>query len=165
MINGTVSLLASEKENTKDYTKITDRGYANVVTSTHEEDVAYGLIYNLTPSDERSLDINEGVPQAYTKEVLEVDFWASKDGRTPVEMKRAAEKRNMLIYIDRKRTVDDEPRAEYIVRMNWGIADAMEAGIPSDYVTEVVRKFIPEGASQEVKELALKQASCFEDEA
>ena len=39
----------------------------------------YGLVYSLTASDEAQLDINEGVPIAYTKEYLTCDFWVDRE--------------------------------------------------------------------------------------
>lgn len=143
---------------------INDRGYANVVSSANTEDAVYGLIYDLTSSDERSLDANEGVPYAYSKEMLLVDFWASKDGDSPVDVTKDGEKRDLLVYIDRNRTTDHKPKAEYIYRMNQGIEDGLKAGIPEDYVEQALRQFIPEKVSEEVKALAIKQASGFEDE-
>lgn len=142
----------------------TGRGYANIVPSESAKDVVYGLIYDLTPSDEGALDVNEGVPFAYIKETLAVDFWASLDGRCPVDVTREGSKRDMLVYIDRERTEDDKPREEYIFRMNMGIKDGIEAGLPKDYVDRVLRLFIPEAGRKEVEEMARKQALSFQDE-
>lgn len=49
----------------------------------------------------------------------------------------------MLIYIDRLRVVPAKPRLEYIQRMNRGIEDALEKGVPGWWVEKVVRGFIP----------------------
>ena len=142
---------------------INGRGYANVVPSQDNHDVVYGLIYNLTAVDETDLDINEGVPYAYTKETMAVEFWASKD-RAKVDVTQQGEIRNMLVYIDRKRTKDAKPKEEYVHRMNRGIADAVAMGVPSNYVEDVMRPFIPVQASKEAEEIAKKQAIRFEDE-
>jgi len=32
----------------------------------------YGLVHEISPGDEVSLDLSEGVPQAYIKEMMEV---------------------------------------------------------------------------------------------
>lgn len=96
--------------------------------------------------------------------MLLVDFWASKDGDSPVDVTKDGEKRDLLVYIDRNRTTDHKPKAEYIYRMNQGIEDGLKAGIPEDYVEQALRQFIPEKVSEEVKALAIKQASGFEDE-
>ena len=93
-----------------------------------------------------------------------VDFWASKDGNSPIDVTKEGEQCTMLVYIDRNRTTDHKPKDEYVYRMNRGIEDGLKAGIPKDYVDQVMRQFIPEKVSEEVKELAIKQASGFDDE-
>lgn len=122
----------------------------------------YGLVYELTLSDEDRLDLNEGVPFAYTKEMIAIDLWESKDGKK-VDVSFPAMKKDVLVYIDRKRVVDDDPMEEYIYRMNRGIEDAVDAGIPLAYVQKVIRSFIPERAKEEVEGLAMKQAVSFEE--
>jgi len=143
---------------------INDRGYANVVLSSRPGAEVYGLIYSLTHDDERGLDRNEGVPFAYTKEVLPVDFWPSKDDSRPLDVMEEAEQREMLVYIDHKRTEDDRPKEEYIHRINMGIKDGVLEGIPQDYMDRQLRQFIPAEGREEVKELAKRQALRFEDE-
>ena len=108
----------------------------------------YGLVYELTSSDEDGLDRNEGYPFAYTKEIFSIDFWESKD-RKAVDVSFPGTKKDVLVYIDRKRVVDDLPRREYIYRMNMGIKDAVdEAGVPFAYVHKIIRPFIPEQAKK-----------------
>jgi gamma-glutamylcyclotransferase len=154
--------------------QINERGYANVVeikgseTSEDYSHEVYGMIYSLTPTDERNLDVNEDVPHAYTKEILSIDFWAAGSSDTPVDVKTKPEKRDMLVYINRKQTKDSDPMAEYIVRMNHGIDDALACGVPKKYVEEVMRKSIPEMdesmVPQSVKDKARKQAMDFNDD-
>lgn len=81
-------------------------------------DEVYGLTYSLLPTDEARLDRNEGVPEAYTKEVLECEFWASnsKERDGWVDVTKAYENKTMLVYIDRKRVEADNPKEEYIHR-------------------------------------------------
>ena len=159
---------------------INERGYANVVStsetpthpslSTNYSDVVYGLVYSLLPSDESGLDKNEGVPIAYTKELLPCAFWPSATQEKANTSEPPFETRNMLVYIDRNRTSPDDPRDEYIYRMNQGIRDAMERGVPEEYVKDVMRKFIPEevdegdGKKEEISEFAMTQAARFKDE-
>lgn len=172
---------------------INDRGYANVVqvhsTGTNSQgtqdkvieqtniigsDHVWGLVYRLQAADEHRLDRNEGVPHAYTKEMLPTQFWASRfqcDAPFPgwdkdkVDTSKPCELVSMLVYIDRKRTIPDKPKCEYIYRMNQGIKDALKAGVPQGYVEDVMRKYIPAPHSEEeVPQLALKQAGNFEDE-
>lgn len=161
---------------------INDRGYANVVQVSKREanhnqiDAVWGLVYRLTQDDEERLDVNEGVPVAYTKEMIPVHFWPSKGcSKAPfkgadehkVDTSISYEKLTMLVYIDRQRTTDDKPKKEYIYRMNMGIQDALKVGVPDSYVQRVMRKFIPEdekGEDETLKGFALKQALDFEDE-
>ncbi|KAF1960592.1 hypothetical protein CC80DRAFT_488891 [Byssothecium circinans] len=159
---------------------INDRGYANVVqvpsspptstTSPHHSypNVVYGLVYSLQNTDEERLDRNEGVPVAYTKEYLSCDFWAAAHGAgSKIDTSDPPTKtREMLVYIDRKRVEEDEPKEEYVYRMNRGIEDAIKVGVPVKYVDEVMRKFIPkeEGKSKGIEEKALRQAGEFVDE-
>jgi gamma-glutamylcyclotransferase len=131
---------------------INERGSANPVpldASADFEDErthVWGMVYTLTESDEARLDRNEGVPLNHTKEVHDIEFWPTDTENVDkkVDISVAPEKKQILLYIDRKRTKDDKPREEYIYRMNMGIVDALKAGIPSSYVEKVMRKFIPE---------------------
>lgn len=142
---------------------INDRGYANIFQTNQSSDVVYGLVYTLTPDDEQRLDVNEGVPVAYTKEMLSIEFWALAPGAT-ADFGQASEEKRLLLYIDRERVKDDEPKKEYVHRINMGVRDAVAIGMPRSYVDEVIRKFIPAEGDQEAKILAEKQATRFEDE-
>lgn len=142
---------------------INDRGYANVVevssaSSSNYKNVVFGLVYSLEAEDEKRLDRNEGVPIAYTKEDLECDFWEAKDGAKVDVSKSPTESKKMLVYIDRKRTTDDKPKEEYIYRMNKGIDDAIRKGVPTKYVDDVMRKFIPADDDSEGSEITATKA-------
>ncbi|KAL8669766.1 MAG: hypothetical protein Q9168_005660 [Polycauliona sp. 1 TL-2023] len=121
---------------------INQRGYANIVQTEDPSDSVYGLVYTLTKEDEEELDFREGVPWAYTKETMPIDYWSSKSGDS-VDLNRSPEKRQLLVYIDRQRTDDGTPHAEYVDRINMGVDDAVEKGMPVTYVDDVIRKFIP----------------------
>lgn len=108
---------------------INNRHVANIIPS--PGDIVYGMIYSLTPKDEEALDGFESVPYAYVKNIFEVEM---ADG----------EKVDSLVYVDVKRLDEDTPRAEYVGRMNYAISDALEKGIPKDYVDKYLRPFIPE---------------------
>ena len=99
---------------------INERGYANIVETFDTRKVTanevWGLVFELQPDDEARLDINEGVPAAYTKEDLYVDFWPAQKGGKP-EVDEEPRTTEMLVYIDRKRLQPDKPREEYIYRM------------------------------------------------
>ncbi|KAI4662597.1 uncharacterized protein J4E79_004888 [Alternaria viburni] len=159
---------------------INDRGYANVVESPKQNstskssysDVVFGLVYSLLPEDEKRLDKNEGVPVAYTKEMLPCDFWPSDTEHKVDTSKHPEKKESMLVYIDRNRVTPDKPRDEYVYRMNQGIADAVKLGVPEGYVRDVMRQYIPaeedeegkEGEREKMAEFARGQAAEFRDE-
>ncbi|KAI9727501.1 MAG: hypothetical protein M1828_006443 [Chrysothrix sp. TS-e1954] len=131
---------------------IMERGYANVVFSDPKEghvpkkeaprDSVYGLLYELNAADEAALDQNEGVPWAYTKENTTTHVWWPVDG-AKVNVNGTSSTATTLVYIDKKRIKDSQPKDEYIARMNHGINDAVEKGVPQKYVDDVMRKFIP----------------------
>ena len=120
---------------------INARGFANIVSSTKSDDVVYGLVYDLAPEDEEDLDDIEGVPIAYTKETMRMEFWKGSR-KENVDVTGEAEEKELLVYIDRLRVVDDVPKEEYIHRMNMGIRDALKRGVPTEYVERVIRPFI-----------------------
>lgn len=103
---------------------ISTRGYANVVASTADE--VEGVLFELSQSDEDSLDRYEGVASgSYRK----VDLPVLHDGREVVA----------LVYIDPV-TAEGSPEEEYVKRINLGLKDAK---LSEGYVTRYVRKFIP----------------------
>jgi len=147
---------------------INSRGYANITETGSDADEVWGLIYELPPVDEARLDVNEGVPYAYEKRMIEVEFWYK--GSIPVsgELPPSAKVDEMLVYIDfqRKSGKGNKPKDEYVHRMNEGIRDALKEGVPGRYIDDVLRAYIPveEEADAHAKELALKQAVTFVDE-
>jgi gamma-glutamylcyclotransferase (GGCT)/AIG2-like uncharacterized protein YtfP len=103
---------------------ISARGYANVVKS--EDDYVLGVLYEISTSDESSLDRYEGVSAGfYTRAMLRV-VHSSKE-------------REALVYVDPV-TDEGEPVPEYIDRINFGLADAK---LSPDYVGHCIRKFVP----------------------
>ncbi|KAL9595037.1 MAG: hypothetical protein Q9219_006687 [cf. Caloplaca sp. 3 TL-2023] len=134
---------------------INSRGYANIVaTPETPASEVYGFVYRLTSADEARLDKNEGthlVPPAYTKEMMRAEVWVAGDqisvagvGDDGLVTGKVEE---LLVYIDRVRTVDGIPRDEYVERINMGIVDAMDTGIPRGYIDDVLRRYIPDNRS------------------
>ena len=118
---------------------INNRGYANVVRS--PEDLVYGLVYQISPSDEASLDKAEDVPWAYTKETMKIELHlAVSEERCIVQG---------LVYIDEKRVEEGKPWEEYIRRMNMGINDAAARGLPRWYIKKYIRRYIPAEVEKE----------------
>ncbi|KAK4039363.1 hypothetical protein C8A01DRAFT_47155 [Parachaetomium inaequale] len=152
---------------------INARGFANIAPATtskeaekKEEEEVWGLVYDLSPTDEAQLDRNEGVPYAYEKRLVPVEFWPTT---TTTDGEKEVQKVEMLIYIDFKRhTGGHQPRREYIHRMNMGIRDALREGVPRGYVERVLRGYIPAADDEEgeigaeEKGVALRQAAAFE---
>ena len=104
---------------------ISSRGYANVVKS--PPSMVFGVVYEISDSDERYLDRYEGVAcGSYRKALLSVEVGDSF--------------RSCLVYID---SIEDEglPKAEYINRINMGIEDAR---LPPGYVQHSIRRFVPD---------------------
>jgi len=154
---------------------INERGFANVVptrsgtsasassTTTTTATTAgdgvggggvYGVLYRLaSPSEKERLDGYEGVPFAYEDLVLEVEQLTSSGGLPAgaasdnSSTTSAAVTVQALVYVDRQRVVPAAPRAEYVVRMNNGIREAVaEWGLPKIYVRDVMRRYIPADA-------------------
>ncbi|PVH96560.1 hypothetical protein DM02DRAFT_617149 [Periconia macrospinosa] len=164
---------------------INARGYANIAPSSpsptspsptdkanqpngednkEQDDEVWGLVYTLPPVDEAQLDRNEGVPIAYTKEILPCSFYPSSSPSSTTTLSPSTTK-DMLVYIDHLRaTPSYTPRKEYIVRMNKGIADALDKGVPRGYVEGVLRRYIPKEEGGDGEEKALEQARMFRDE-
>lgn len=118
-----------------------ERQYANVVP--HKGSEVYGLVYELQPTDLERLDKQEAFPTCYGREPLEVDIWRSKS-KQRVDVTKKTQKEKAIVYIDYDNTEDDDPRPEYVHRMNKGIRDALAMGVPTSYVEKTMRPFIPD---------------------
>ncbi|KAI0300436.1 hypothetical protein B0F90DRAFT_1629819 [Multifurca ochricompacta] len=112
-------------------------GYADIIPSSGDH--VYGFVYELSFRDEESLDKYEGVPHDYEKRIIRLELIMSSDEGKTVE-RRAID---ALAYIDFNRTSRDIPKMEYIHRINMGIKDALQKGIPQSYVDRYIRLFIP----------------------
>lgn len=92
------------------------------------------MLYEMTPEDEKALDGYEGYPENYQKEMADI------------KVVRADERENTVVafvYIDERRKTEGEIKAEYIIRMNYAIADALEEGVPNLYIQHYLRRFVP----------------------
>ncbi|MCJ1437400.1 hypothetical protein MMC27_006787 [Xylographa pallens] len=123
---------------------INERGYANIVamkgTSSPElsENYIYGLVYVLGPADEDSLDMYEGVPEAYTKEKIAVSLWP--EGKDVLD--DAGQEAVALVYIDRKRVGSGIPRLEYVQRMRRGALEAEKKGVPEPWMRRTFGRWL-----------------------
>lgn len=103
---------------------ITQRGYASIVAS--PGDVVYGCVYDISLTDEESLDRYEGVAEGrYYKEKVLVDVAGSQEC--------------CMTYIDNT-VMHGLPADEYVTRINAGLHDTE---LPAEYVAQVIRPFIP----------------------
>lgn len=107
------------------------RGYANIIPSKYDDDLVYGMLYTLQPSDEATLDRAEGVPFAYVKRMISVDLPSP-----------SIDSVEALVYVDVERLGTGECREEYVGRMNRGTRDAVQRGVPKSYVEGALRKWV-----------------------
>lgn len=93
----------------------------------------YGLLYEISPENEIALDVYEGYPVSYGKEIADIKVVSADESEKTV---------NAIVYID-KRNKEGVPKEEYIKRMNYAIADALEEGVPNEYIQTYLRRVIP----------------------
>jgi gamma-glutamylcyclotransferase len=152
--------------------QINERGYANVVEapqvpfdenlakwlgplmgdSVDEQDLrqdnlrTYGMVYELSDEDVKKLDQWEDVPYSYERQEATVELWQRKEGQTgKLNILRRGKRVNVMFYCDRNHTTDspDTIFRAYSYKMNQGILDAIEEGIPEGYIQECLRPFVP----------------------
>lgn len=107
-------------------------------------------MYEISPTDEASLDRSEGVPRSYVKQYHPIDFTPlavpihhnHPDAQASPTSSTAIIK-EMLVYVDVKRITPSTPKEEYIYRINKGIVDGVKAGIPVQYFEKYFRPSIP----------------------
>lgn len=126
---------------------INNRGYANIIHSPADE--AWGMIYALPTADEEKLDGFEGVlAGAYEKQKLTVEVWREVEGKNG-DVKRPGQEILALCYVSDRWVNEAKPKEEYVHRINMGIHDGLEKGIPVAYVEKYIRPFIPEERKDE----------------
>ncbi|EEA18802.1 hypothetical protein TMatcc_010654 [Talaromyces marneffei ATCC 18224] len=165
---------------------ICERGYANVippkewrvgrqvshgemisVSSTgmdEENDVVFGILYEMTPEDEYLLDGYEGVdhsaPASQYGDTIpiavrprEQEHGAYNKWYVPAkvikwlvtkETDNEEDDITVLVYVDEKRVTVGPPKFEYVDRMNRAIRESLELGMPGKWMQSVMRKHIPE---------------------
>ncbi len=98
-------------------------------------------------ADEALLDRSEGVPDSYTKHFLDVEIVMT----TASAIGSEREVVKALVYVDELRKGLGICQEEYVGRMNRGIRDAVEKGMPGWYVENVLRKWVrEEGVGEEL---------------
>lgn len=156
---------------------ICERGYANVVAQPEtdeatDENVVWGLVYNLSAVDEARLDMFEGhdehrnpQPQAnpnpseqrrkpylqgdwdYNKHYLPVTVtkWLVDPERHGIAASDELSSIRVLVYVDELRTRRGKILQEYIGRMNRAIRESIGLGLQQSWVDAVMRQQIPAG--------------------
>lgn len=125
---------------------INERHYANIVrsekNSSREDNGStdhpgvYGVLYQLAPDDEETLDLCEGVPWAYEKVVLKVQ--KQDENGNEVELV------DTLVYVDFQNVKPDTPKTEYVGRMSKGVKESHDRwGFPIWFADKVMRRHIP----------------------
>ncbi|TAQ90394.1 hypothetical protein B7494_g1228 [Chlorociboria aeruginascens] len=119
---------------------IGERGYANVVPAPGDQ--VWGLLFSLEAVDERKLDGDEGVSHNfYEKKMLEVDFIRSGVDLGGGVQGGEVSKIEALVYVDTRRKKEGTIKEEYIGRMEMGIEDALQRGMPVEYVDKIMRRW------------------------
>lgn len=99
--------------------RIDGRGVATV--DLDPSGVVHGVVWELPPKDEETLDRYEGVPRIYEKRIVQIELGGTMD--------------SMLIYVSRD-GLKGRPRPGYLER----IVGAVEGrGLPAGYVQELKR--------------------------
>lgn len=130
-----------------------------------EEDTVFGVLYEMDEADETLLDGYEGVdvqaPPSRQAEKVPVAVRPKEQARgsynkwyvpaTVVQWLDEEQRRRWengpqtttLVYVDEENVRVDQPKAEYIPRMNRAMTEAESIGFPKKWVDEVMRNFIP----------------------
>ncbi|KAL5339287.1 hypothetical protein BJX70DRAFT_161515 [Aspergillus crustosus] len=129
----------------------------------------FGILYEMSPEDEKILDGYEGVDHgsdlpppdskvpvdirpreqgsgSYNKWYIgaRVVKWLDEGYRERNGFAGVGGEVKVLVYVDEERVRVARPKEEYIPRMNRAIREAVELGYPGDWVESVTRKAIPE---------------------
>ncbi|KAF8798444.1 hypothetical protein BYT27DRAFT_7202878 [Phlegmacium glaucopus] len=124
---------------------INSRHVANIIPSENTRDEVYGLIYEISTTDEKKLDLDEGVSKgSYIKCSLPVKSFGPRAGLIAA-----------LVYVDMRHQLHSFPRVEYIQRINFGIEDGIEKGIPMEHFEISIRPFVPAPRPQIIAPIAV----------
>jgi gamma-glutamylcyclotransferase len=110
----------------------------------------YGVIYQMTEADEAKLDEFQEHPATYSKESKVIECWAAPlDGSKHITITEGFRRCRVFFYVDRsntsKSTGSCSPEVAY--KLQQGILDALDLGIPAKYIDGCVRPYLPGAAS------------------
>ena len=124
----------------------------------------YGAIYAILLCDEADLDRNEcvnSIPSVYVKEMLTVDYWSICLYQASEGISRPLERCGImgqpvqaLIYVDRRSTEEGKATPPVIFRMQHAIEELLSFGVPEEWLTAVILKYIPEADHTDTEEEA-----------
>jgi len=103
-------------------------GWVNIAKS--PDDLAYGLVYEISLGNEDKMDKEM---EGYTKQTVRIEL--EVNGKKTLEQG--------LIYLDKNNLEDGTPRDSFITVMNVAIKDAVARGVPQWWIDEYIRKFVP----------------------
>ncbi|CAG8062760.1 unnamed protein product [Penicillium salamii] len=138
-----------------------DSESAHEIPVSGSEDTVYGVLYEMDLRDETVLDMYEGIDvraEDSDGQFVDVNVRPKEQGRGSYnkwfvkaeavkwldEHENPETEVDALVYVDEGCVTLSEPNFEYIARMNRGIHESVQLGLPQRWVDEVIRKFIPE---------------------
>lgn len=108
-----------------------------------DNDRVYGMVWQLDALAEAAMDDSEGRLQH--KEYATAELWVRREGQTgPAQLSRGAKRRQVMFYVDRSNTEQEAQCSGALsYKLQQGIADAIEMGVPKGYVDECVKPYLP----------------------
>jgi gamma-glutamylcyclotransferase len=116
----------------------------------------YGMVYNMSEQDEALLDGYQDVPASYTKQWQWIEMWPRHEGQVgKADLSKRARRVKVAFYADREHT-KKSPTAcipELAYKIQQGVLDAVDQGIPSRYIDECIRPYLPpvQDTAQQIK--------------
>jgi hypothetical protein len=110
-------------------------------------DRTYGMVFQMSHEDEQKMDEYEDVPESYTKETAMVELWTRKEGQEgPLDITKRCRRVQVMFHVDREHTADSVQLSAgaYSYKINQGIMDATEEGVPESYIKDCIRPFVPD---------------------
>lgn len=112
-------------------------------------DEVWGMVYALSQADEERLDVIEGVTTgSYEKQMLNMRLWKKVNGKNG-DVEQPGQEVLALCYVSERWVDEARPKEEYVHRMNMGVGDGLEKGMPVAYVEKHIRPFIREESKEE----------------
>jgi hypothetical protein len=104
------------------------------------------MVYNMTEEDEAKLDSYQDVPESYSKRWQWVELWERLEGHTgKIDISKKPRRAKVLFYADSEHTTKSPAACipELAYKIQQGILDALDQGIPPKYIDECIRPYLP----------------------